>query len=321
MSGGIDPGCVKLGLTVVGGRIDAVRVASERPAVAGLLRGRDADQAVRLVPLLFALCGRAQGRAAELALAAARGGEQAAMLDAAIQREALRENLWRWLLDLPLLVGGSAMREEFVAALRWLEDGRRGELGGLLAGAGIADLVWRLAAMEDVTDVAPRLLSALDAAESLRHWPRLDAEFCSRPLWQGAAAETGALARAGGAGSSAPALASRWMARLRELRDWADGREKVGAPGTVSAAPVDSGVGRALVETARGLLMHEVVLDGGKIADYLIAAPTEWNFHPQGPLVAWLAGRDAADRDAVQGLAGRAVAALDPCVRWELEWL
>lgn len=319
MSGGIDPGCVKVGLAVDGGRIGAVRVASERPAVAGLLRGRDADQAVRLVPLLFALCGRAQGRAAELALAAARGGEQAATLDAAIQREALREHLWRWLLDLPLLVGGSAMREEFVAALRWLEDGRRGELGGLLAGAGIADLVRRLAAMEDVTDVAPRLLPALDAAESLTHWPRLDAEFCHRPLWQGAAAETGALARAGGAGSAA--LASRWMARLAELRDWADGSEKVGAPGTVSAAPVVPGVGRALVETARGLLMHEVVLDGGKIADYLIAAPTEWNFHPRGPLADWLAGRDAADRDAVQGLAGRAVAALDPCVRWELEWL
>jgi hypothetical protein len=32
-------------------------------------------------------------------------------------------------------------------------------------------------------------------------------------------------------------------------------------------------------------------------------------------------GRDATDRGAVQAFAARAVAALDPCVRWELEWL
>jgi hypothetical protein len=50
------------------------------------------------------------------------------------------------------------------------------------------------------------------------------------------------------------------------------------------------GVGRALVETARGLLMHEIVLDGERIADYFIVAPTEWNFHPQGPLAGWLKG-------------------------------
>lgn len=321
MSGAIDPGCVRLRLAVAGGRIGDVHVASERPTVAGLLRGRDADEAVRLVPLLFALCGRAQGRAAQLALAAARGGEHAAAPDPAIRREALREHLWRWLLDLPLLLGGRAMREEFVAALRRLEEDRRDELGGLLAGPGIADLVDRLAGAEDCADPAPRLLPALDAAESLRHWPRLDVEFCSRPLWQGAAAETGALARTGRAGSSAPAFASRWMARLDELRAWSCGTETAGAPGTVSAMPVAPGVGRALVDTARGLLMHEIELDGGRIADYRIAAPTEWNFHPQGPLAAWMAGRDATDREAAAGFAGRAVAALDPCVRWELEWL
>ena len=77
---------------------------------------------------------------------------------------------------------------------------------------------------------------------------------------------------------------------------------------------------RDRAETARGLLMHEIVLDGERIADYLIVAPTEWNFHPQGPLGGWLVGRDATDREALHAFAARAVAALDPCVRWELEW-
>jgi len=322
MSAGIDPGCVRLSLRRDSGRISEVRVASDRPAVAQYLRGREADDAVRLVPLLFALCGQAQGRAAALALAAARGMEYASQLDAAIQREAMREHLWRWLLDLPVQLGELAMREEFVAAAGWIGSGRRDELAALLDDPRIEALRRRLTEIEDAGDPAPRLLPALDARASVDAWPRLDAGFCRMPHWQGAAAETGAIARRqGSAGATTAAFAARWLARLEELRDWASGTEKVGAGGTASAAPLGAGRGRALVETARGLLMHEIALDGERIADYFIVAPTEWNFHPQGPLAGWLVGRDANDRQALEAFAARAVAALDPCVRWELEWL
>jgi Ni,Fe-hydrogenase I large subunit len=88
----------------------------------------------------------------------------------------------------------------------------------------------------------------------------------------------------------------------------------------VSAVPVASAVGRALVETARGLLMHEVVLDGEFVADYLIVAPTEWNFHPQGVLHNRLLGADARDRNALHQQVARLVTTLDPCVPWELQW-
>jgi hypothetical protein len=322
MTAGIDPGCVRLRLGVDQGRVSDVHVASERPAVAQALRGRQADAAVRLVPLLFALCGKAQGRAAMLALEAARGAEYPAHLDPAIQHEALREHLWRWLLDLPPLLGEAAMRDEFVTATRWIAGGKRDELGALLAGSRVEALRCRLLEAEDAIDPEPRLLPALDAPTSLAAWARLDAEFCRTPQWQGAAAETGAVARQRGrAGVPRRAFSARWLARLEEVRDWAAGGEEVGAGGTASAAQVAPGIGRALVETARGLLMHEIVLDGECIADYSIVAPTEWNFHPQGPLAGWLAGRDASDRDALQTFASRAVAALDPCVRWELEWL
>jgi len=322
VSGGIDPGCVKLRIGSASGRISSVSVASERPVVANYLRGRPADEAVRLVPLLFALCGQAQGRAAALALAAARGNEFQAQLDPAIQREALREHLWRWLLDLPAQLGEAAMREEFVAAARWVANGQRDELAVLLNDARIEALRQRLESMEDASEAAPRLLPSLDARASLDCWPRLDADFCRTPHWQGAAAETGAIARRkDSARATTAAFAARWLARLDELRDWASGTEKVGAGGTASAVPLGATRGRALVETARGLLMHEIVLDGERIADYFIVAPTEWNFHPQGPLGGWLMGRDAADREALQAFAARAVAALDPCVRWELEWL
>ena len=326
MSAGIDPGCVRLRLAASGGRISAVNVISERPAVTRALRGRPADDAVRLVPLLFALCGKAQGRAAELALAAARGRECAAQLDPAIQAEAMREHLWRWLLDLPPLLGEAPLHAEFVAAAGCIAAGQRAELAALLDEPRIKALCRRLVEVDDAADSAPPhlppFLPPLDARSSLALWPQFDDGFCRTPRWQGQAAETGALARRQGrAPTGEAAFAARWLARLEELRDWAVGTEKVGAGGTASAAPAAPGRGRALVETARGPLMHEIALDGERIADYFIVAPTEWNFHPQGPLAGWLMGHDACNREELKAFAARAVAALDPCVRWELEWL
>jgi hypothetical protein len=322
MNPGIDAGCVRLGLAIADGRVAEVQVASERPGVARALRGRPADDAVRLLPMLFALCGRAQGRAAVLALDAARGVECPLHPDETIGQEVMREHLWRWLLDLPPLLGDAPLQTEFVAAAACIAGGRRGDLAIMLGDPRIEAMCRRLNEIEDATDSLRALLPVISAQDSLARWPELDAAFCRMPHWNGQAAETGALARRqGSAGLSAGAFAARWLARLEELRDWAGGRQRVGAGGTASAAPAAARRGRALVETARGLLMHEIVLDGGRIADYLIVAPTEWNFHPQGPLAGWLAGRAAGDRQAVKTFAARAVAALDPCVRWELEWL
>ncbi len=253
---------------------------------------------------------------------AARGRETLPGLEHSIEQEVLREHLWRWLLDLPVLFGEAPLRDEFLAAIGWVGAGRRAELAAFLAGERIAALQSRLldaADAEDITESAPRFLPSLDARASLTQWPQLDAGFCRAPHWQGRAAETGAMARqAERAVAPRRAFAARWLARLEELRDWAGDAVKVGAGGTASAVPLASGRGRALVETARGLLLHEIVLDGERVADYFIVAPTEWNFHAQGPLPAWLTGRDAADPERLRNLVGRAVAALDPCVRWEM---
>ena len=319
MSSGIDLGCIRITLAVGDGRIDSIELDSDRPQVASVLHGRPADAAVSLIPLLFALCGRAQGRAAELALAAARGEGAAPRVDPAIAAEAMREHLWRWLLDLPPLLGEAPLKAEFADAMGWIAQGRRDPLARLLDDPRIGCMAATLDGVSGTGSSCVALLPGFDAAASLRFWPRLDAAFCRRPVWQGAAAETGALARRGGGASAT--MAMRWMARLAELRDWAADASTVGAGGTASSVLVAPGVGRALVETARGLLMHEIMLDGDSIASYFIAAPTEWNFHPHGPLPTWLAGRDATDRAALAAHVALAVATLDPCVRWELAWL
>lgn len=74
-----------------------------------------------------------------------------------------------------------------------------------------------------------------------------------------------------------------------------------------------------VVECARGRLVHRVAVAGGRVADYKILAPTEWNFHPEGPLArglagAWVGRETAAVRQSIEWL----VTALDPCVGCDL---
>ncbi len=316
-----DAGRVRVRLVCADGLVNAVHVSAERPDAATVLRGRTADQAVQLVFLLFALCGQSQASAAVLALAAARGKECLPQLDPNVQREVLREHVWRCLLDLPPLLGMAALQQEFASAAKWIAEGNRDELRALLSSPHIDALRQLLKLAGESPAPASRLLPPLDAKNSLTEWPRLSAEFCRLPSWRGMAAETGAIARQPQINDrSASLFSARWLARFAELLDWARGNEQAGAGGTVSAVPVASGIGRSLVETARGLLMHEIVLDGERVADYLIVAPTEWNFHPRGALADHLLGQDAMDREALHQHVARSIAALDPCVPWELEW-
>lgn len=308
------PGSLRLRLEIRHGRVDAVAIADQRPLAAASLHGRPADDAVGLVPLLFSVCGKAQACAAVLAVAAAQGVETAPRLDPVVEREVMREHLWRWWLDLPPLLGLAPRQDLFVAGTRALAEGPSA-LSGLLGDPGWGEVLQALHEIEEPAgEAATSLLPTFTAAGSLLPWPRLDDAFARRPCWEGEAAETGAFARWQGQnpGGGGP-LAARWLARSAEIWSWSMGDAKVGAGGTVSAVPVAPKCGRALVETARGLLMHEVTLeDDGRIADYVIVAPTEWNFHPHGTLTDWLHGRrhDAG----LPALAARAVATLDPCV-------
>ncbi len=321
MAAVMDGGKVRIVLGCAGGRINEVSVSCDRPEVAQLLRGKPAAEAVALVPLVFAVCGKAQGQAAAMALAAARGVETSPRLDATVEAEVLREHLWRLLLDLPPLLGLEPRRELFATAARAVAAGEREALADALGDPFWNELLSALAEQDEPEDTGGLLLPVMAAAHSVTIWPRLSHEMSRAPRWENEPAETGAYARWQGQNpAGAPPLAARWHARSAEVWSWAMGGTKVGAGGTASAAAVAPGVGRALVETARGLLMHEIALDRDRVADYVIVAPTEWNFHRHGALHDWLHGRSCTDRMATRRFVASAVAALDPCVRWELEW-
>lgn len=165
------------------------------------------------------------------------------------------------------------------------------------------------------------------AADLARH-ALADAAFCAAPHWLGQPAETGALARVAdhpmledwiaerGRGAGA-----RLLARLLELAGMPQrlrgGPDRSDGAAVVRSWTLEDQIGMAGVETSRGLLLHVVRLQEGRVADYRIVAPTEWNFHPRGPLAQALAGLAAGP-----GLEARAQLvsqSLDPCVSYGVE--
>ncbi|MGE5336349.1 MAG: nickel-dependent hydrogenase large subunit [Gemmatimonadota bacterium] len=99
-------------------RVAQVKIDSTRPQVANtLLTGRTIDEALALVPRVFAICGRSQAIAARLAVEAARGETTTAptltQRTRAIEAEIAHEYLLRALVDWPRATGGLAQREAF----------------------------------------------------------------------------------------------------------------------------------------------------------------------------------------------------------------
>jgi hypothetical protein len=157
-----------------------------------------------------------------------------------------------------------------------------------------------------------------------------DPHYARAPTWDGLPAETGALARvrahplvAALADSAGHTAATRYVARLVDLASMLG--ELAGAPQAADALPwvqafaVGEADGLAAVQTARGLLLHRARIAEGRVADYRIVAPTEWNFHPDGALAQGLAGMGAANEIALKRQAMLAVQALDPCVACRVE--
>ena len=321
-----------------GRHVSHVAIELQRPPAARLLHGMPAAQAVATLPRLYRLCAKAQGIAARLALAAATG--EAAVLSAgercALLAEQVQEHLWRLLRDWPALLGLAERQAEFVAWYRRLaalpaEPGERQRLAAELAqfigediGVGLGPLllahVLPLAAGQPGL-VDRRLPADVRAADFAQPWPD---DFAARPQWQGQPAATGC------AGGDLPQ--SLWqrlsalIAAAEQLGAALCRDEENPAPALADAASLPDNGGLARVATARGMLLHRLRLDGqgshgpaACIAEYQVLAPTEWNFHPQGPCAAALAGLEANSEATLRRLAGCWITAFDPCVGWQLD--
>ncbi|MBK1675936.1 hydrogenase assembly protein HupF, partial [Rhodospirillum rubrum] len=112
MSGAVAIDRLDLRLHVEGGRLARFDLTStRRPEAAKVLEGRPVDEALALVPLMFALCATAQGAAASAAVEAALGHRRSprilALRRLRVDVEILADHARHLLVDAPRLVGGS----------------------------------------------------------------------------------------------------------------------------------------------------------------------------------------------------------------------
>ncbi|MHB8367288.1 MAG: nickel-dependent hydrogenase large subunit, partial [Acidithiobacillus sp.] len=157
----------------------------------------------------------------------------------------------------------------------------------------------------------------------------VDNRFVSRPEWEGETCETGPLVRMSGHSLVAElwqrygnGLLTRLVARLVELVGLSDrlGQLLNGLSSNNASLGIGGNrVGLGQVEAARGRLAHRVKVEGDRVSRYQILAPTEWNFHPRGPLWRGLVGKPAGDADILQRQVGFLVVALDPCVAFTVQ--
>lgn len=321
---------MRLIVTWDGRALVAARMAAGRPLAARILAGRHPEEVVGLVPRLFSLCGQAQGVAARLALRAAqRQPVTACAVKTALRSvalEAIGEHLWRLLLDWPPMLGGPARKAEFLSWRQRLSMAEE-QVAAVALGSDLQAWLQREISLPlDLPAVGQpaRLLPWL-TAEAWAQLP-MDEAFALRPVWSDGAAETGPLARQ----SSRPEIAAlrtrgatvaaRIAARYADLHDLARGLvEPEVLSGWVEAAPAGRNGGLARVETARGVLLHRVEICGDRIGRYLIVAPTEWNFHPQGAFFSEIVGLRAATREQAEATVRHLALSLDPCVGYEVE--
>jgi len=337
----IDSGQLDIDIAWDGELVRRVHIASSRPLAARVLVGRSVMEALALVPMLFSLCGRAQSLCARVAASVLERDEEIDYADAhaALAAEMAFEHLWRLWIDWPAALDLPPDRPALVAAAAALRTCST-RSNALAAAAVVGGALERIVAHD-----APALLGALERHElraSIKNRVKplpyaaladvrlgfpigLADGFAQTPTWYDAPAETGPViayahdARVADLQQDGWEIGARLMARVVALEHCLGVLRGATPPERwIDAQALDANHALARVETARGMLLHRMRLDEGRIAEYTIVAPTEWNFHPRGALAAALEGCAVRDAGALRSHVEAWVLALDPCVERQI---
>lgn len=318
-----------------GGAIDRVELRSHRPDTSRLLPGRTPDEALALLGRLYAVCGHAQRAAAELALCAALGRAPAAGRPAellcACTSEAVQEHLWRLLVDWPKKLGLSPQQDRFAHWYRRCSVADGSWPADLLAELAADWLACPVADLETWSDLRTCDAWSERAEPTLAPLFRQLHSAAAVPARAGAAPaadETGPVAQHAehpwvsallGAGREIEArVAARLVGLVALAGNFASGCDPDRELDFDADAP-GAGRGRAVVTTARGLLVHEVEVEAGRIASYRIQTPTDRNFASDGAYVAHVEGVPAGTAAAAARCADLWALALDPCVPYRID--
>lgn len=322
-----------------------------RPPLARLFAGKPAASLLGVLPRLFSLCSTAHQVAFLSAVEAARGDAPSAETLRLRVTVMVAERLSELLRG--LFMGGLALDRRSAAVVRTImraakalsgtKGARRGEAvsqiraslntlgitGEELAPTSDSALATHLASLTgdapSFSVITPSFLSSAEDIDVVMRMLADSPSFCDAPDLHGRIPETGVWARRARHQSTVPPVAGpaeRLKARISEITRlcaWLEGSEQVPESGVVERYRLGTRKGAAAVECARGRLYHVIVLDDEDcIARFEILAPTEWNFHPRGPLVQSLQGSRLADDLQGQAAVHTLVSSFDPCVDFKL---
>ncbi len=117
-------------------------------------------------------------------------------------------------------------------------------------------------------------------------------------------------------------LLTRWVARLTEIERLVLSIEKLifelFSNQNNYQFDNNSSNGLAIVDAARGRLVHYLELKGRIVKDYKILAPTEWNFHPKGVVYQSLITLLNSVHKNKRQLIEMFISTVDPCVSYNL---
>jgi coenzyme F420-reducing hydrogenase alpha subunit len=323
-------GSLTLDVLLRDGVVRGARIASTRRVdVCSTMIGRPVAEVPRLFGRLYALCGHAHRVAARFAITAARGesvGEaerQAAVLELAGER--VGEHLRSTFMTFADCQEAALTPDELVAIRQALVAAKRmGPLAESLAQLGLsggpppagswAARLLDVASRDPTLDAGP--CDPLSPADDMAVVEALGGggAFAQVPHLAGRRPETGPYARRGGAAGAETGPRARLAARLAEIAGAS--RPEAAAPFlALAAGTVEARTGFAALESPRGRVHHLCSVDTeDRIAAYAVLAPTEWNFHPDGPLINALIGLDAGEAAAAEARIRRLVDLFDPCV-------
>ncbi len=173
-----------------GRRVRSVGVRSTRPLVASrILTGKTATEAAATIPLLYSVCGGAQGAAAACALAAAGAAgfaRESASRDTGIVVESLQEGFWHLLIGWPNAMGSDPQVTPVTAARYLIATSARTSDGTDLLGdgdamrglaAGLAKLATRA-----IFGMPPQDWLAIADLDALSEWAARGATLPARLL-------------------------------------------------------------------------------------------------------------------------------------------
>ena len=170
-----------------GQRVQDARVTSTRPfAAARVLMGKTPAEAVATVPLLFSVCGCAQGSAAAQALAGAGATVDSATTATDVMLETVQEYFWRLLIDWPQTMRQSvdaasvADVRQRIAARRDARDRKMGDGSPAPVGELVASL--SSTATQRIFGMSPAAWLAIGDADAVQTWADNGATMPARLL-------------------------------------------------------------------------------------------------------------------------------------------